>query len=70
MLHNTMSHGFHDSMKWRHVRASPPASHLVGEHALWNTFELMGGHIGSTLPSAGGGEGGGQTLQMYPTITL
>jgi len=45
----------------------PPASHLVGEHALWNTFELMGGHIGSTLPSAGGGEGeGGRHYKCIP----
>ena len=54
------------------IEQHPLASHLVGEHALWNTFKLTGGHIGSTLPTAGGGGGGGgdQTLQMYPTNTL
>jgi len=33
------------------IEQHPPASHLVGEHALWNTFRLTGGHIDSTLPT-------------------
>lgn len=41
------------------IEQHPPASHLVGEHALWNTFRLTGGHIDSTLPTAGEVRGGG-----------
>lgn len=54
------------------IEQHPPASHLIGEHALWNTFRLTSGHIDSTLPTAGGGEGGGggTDIKMYRTITL